>query len=81
MKTSKMMTMKKEKMKKMLEIAIGNTDRLVRLGPEFAARVRRGFLTQAESDPAHWAVVDGTLDPVSLTARIVELVRARLGEG
>jgi thymidylate kinase len=62
-------------------LATSAPDRLERLGPEFAARVRRGFLTQAESDPAHWAVVDGTLDPVSLTARIVELVRARLGEG
>ena len=62
-------------------LATSAPDRLERLGPEFAARVRRGFLTQAESDPAHWAVVDGTLDPVSLTARTVELVRARLGEG
>jgi dTMP kinase len=61
-------------------LAAGAPDRLERLGPEFASRVRDGFLTQAEADPDHWVVVDGTLEPVSLAARIVEVVRARLGE-
>jgi dTMP kinase len=55
-------------------------DRLERLGPDFAARVREGFLTQAAVDPEHWVVVDGTAEASVLTARIVALVRARLGE-
>ncbi len=37
-------------------------DRIERLGPDFAARVRGGFLAQAAQDPAHWLVVDGTLE-------------------
>jgi dTMP kinase len=60
--------------------APGGADRLERLGPEFAARVRDGFLAQAEADPVRWVVVDGTEDVASLTARIVAVVRARLGE-
>jgi dTMP kinase len=35
-------------------------DRLERLGPAFAQRVREGFLALAAADPAHWVVVDGT---------------------
>jgi dTMP kinase len=54
-------------------------DRLERLGPEFAARVRDGFLAQADADPNRWVVVDGTEDAASLTARIVAVVRERLG--
>ena len=49
------------------------------LGPEFAQRVRDGFLALAAVDAEHWVVVDGTTDPVSLTARIVELVHTRFG--
>ena len=60
--------------------APGGADRLERLGPEFAARVRDGFLAQAEAEPGRWVVVDGTEDVASLTARIVAVVRARLGE-
>jgi dTMP kinase len=55
-------------------------DRLERLGPEFARRVRDGFLAEAAGDPARWVVIDGATDAVSLTARIVDVVRARLGE-
>ena len=55
-------------------------DRLERLGPEFAARVREGFLAQAQADPAHWFVVDGSRPAGEVTAHIVEAVRARLGE-
>jgi dTMP kinase len=54
-------------------------DRMERLGPDFAARVRAGFLTQSADDAAHWLVVDGTGDPGAITAHIVEAVRARLG--
>jgi dTMP kinase len=57
----------------------GGADRLERLGPAFAARVREGFLAQAAQDPDHWLVVDGTADAAALTARIVGLVRQRLG--
>ena len=37
-------------------------DRMERLGPEFAARVRQGFLAQAAADPEHWVVVDGAAE-------------------
>ena len=55
-------------------------DRLERLGPEFAQRVREGFLAQATGDPDRWVVIDGATDVVSLTAHIVEVVRQRLGD-
>ena len=54
-------------------------DRMERLGPEFAARVREGFGTQAAAEPARWLVVDGTGDVDAVTAHIVDAVRARLG--
>ena len=54
-------------------------DRLERLGPEFAALVRQGFVAQAAADPARWLTVDGTADVGTITTRIVEEVRARLG--
>jgi dTMP kinase len=54
-------------------------DRLERLGPAFAQRVRDGFLAQAEGDPDHWAVVDGTADRSALSARIVAIVHERVG--
>lgn len=53
-------------------------DRLERLGPDFAQRVRAGFLAQAAADPAKWVVVDGTMEPSNLTAHIVDIVRQRL---
>jgi dTMP kinase len=55
-------------------------DRLERLGPEFAQRVRDGFLALAAGDGHHWVVVDGTVPVVELTARIVEVVRQRFGD-
>jgi dTMP kinase len=60
--------------------AAGDSDRLERLGTDFAARVREGFLTQAVADPEHWVVVDGREDVRALTAHIVEAVRDRLGD-
>jgi dTMP kinase len=54
-------------------------DRMERLGPEFAARVRAGFAAQAAADPTRWLVVDGTRDADTITAHIVDAVRARLG--
>jgi dTMP kinase len=55
-------------------------DRLERLGPEFAARVREGFVTQAAAEPERWIVVDGTAEVGAVTRHIVDAVRARLGE-
>jgi dTMP kinase len=55
-------------------------DRLERLGPAFAQRVRDGFLAEAAADPAHWVVVDGTADAPALTAHIVAMVRERVGD-
>jgi dTMP kinase len=54
-------------------------DRVERLGPDFAARVREGFLAQAADDPSRWLVVDGTGDSGAITAHIVQAVRTRLG--
>jgi dTMP kinase len=55
-------------------------DRLERLGPAFAQRVRDGFLALAAGDGQHWEVVDGTAPVDELTTRIVEVVRQRFGD-
>ena len=57
-----------------------SADRLERLGPDFAARVREGFRAQAAQEPDRWLVVDGTLEDAALTAHIVASVRERLGD-
>jgi dTMP kinase len=58
----------------------GGSDRLERLGPAFARRVREGFLAQTVADPARWIVVDGEAEVGALTAHIVASVRDRLGD-
>jgi dTMP kinase len=58
----------------------GPSDRMERLGPAFARRVRQGFLDQAAADPARWVVVDGTAAAPDVAAHIVAAVRARLGD-
>jgi dTMP kinase len=58
----------------------GGSDRLERLGPAFAGRVREGFVAQAVADPARWIVVDGEAEVGALTAHIVASVRDRLGD-
>ena len=55
-------------------------DRLERLGPDFAAAVRDGFLAQAEAEPDRWLVLDGTEDADALTAHIVDAVHERFGQ-
>ncbi len=55
-------------------------DRMEQLGPEFASRVRQGFLALAAEDAEHWLVVDGTEEVAALTARIVASVRERMGD-
>jgi dTMP kinase len=65
-----------------VEVAEGRrrgADRMERLGPEFAARVREGFAAQAAAEPGRWLVVDGTRDVGAITAHIVDAVRTRLG--
>jgi dTMP kinase len=57
----------------------GDADRMERLGPEFAARVRKGFAAQAAAEPGRWLTVDGTRDVEAITANIVDAVRERLG--
>jgi dTMP kinase len=61
-------------------VARSNPDRLERLGPDFAQRVRDGFLALAHGDPEHWVVMDGTVPVAELTTRIVEVVRQRFGD-
>jgi dTMP kinase len=58
----------------------GGADRMERLGPDFASRVRQGFLAQAAADPGRWVVVDGETEVEPLTAHIVASVRERLGD-
>ena len=60
--------------------SVPDPDRMERLGPDFAQRVRDGFLALAAADPARWAVVDGTGDVADITAHIVKEVRERMGE-
>jgi dTMP kinase len=60
-------------------LASSAPDRLERLGPDFAQRVRSGFLALAAADPSRWVVLDGTLTVAELTTRIVEVVRERFG--
>jgi dTMP kinase len=55
-------------------------DRLERLGRDFAAAVRAGFLAQAAAEAGRWLVVDGTTDAGTLTARIVDAVHERFGD-
>jgi dTMP kinase len=61
-------------------LATTRPDRLERLGPAFAQRVRDGFLALAAEDPDHWVTVDGTTEPAALTAHILALVHERLGD-
>jgi dTMP kinase len=58
----------------------GGADRMERLGPDFAMRVRQGFLAQAAEDPAHWLVVDGSTDVETVAAHIVAAVREKFGD-
>jgi len=55
-------------------------DRLERLGPDFAAAVREGFVAQAAAEAGRWLVVDGTADAGTVTARIVDAVHERFGD-
>lgn len=54
-------------------------DRLERLDEGFFTRVRDGYRTLADADPARWAVVDGDAPPDVVAADVVRAVTDRLG--
>jgi dTMP kinase len=54
-------------------------DRLEVLDSSFHERVRHGFSALATSDPEHWVVVDGSVDPDVVKEKIATAVRERLG--
>jgi dTMP kinase len=54
-------------------------DRLERMGPSFQEKVRAGYLSLADADGEHWAVVDGTGGVDDVAARVVGAVIDRLG--
>ena len=54
-------------------------DRLEVLDEAFFDRVRRGFLEQAEHDPATWAVVNGDRPIEAVAATVLETVHAGWG--
>lgn len=54
----------------------GDPDRLERAGDDFHRRTRQAFLDRAAADPGRWLVLDATLPPDELAAR----VRARVAE-
>jgi dTMP kinase len=58
----------------------GRPDRIEAEEPGFHARVVAGFRAIAESDPAHWCVVDSAGTPEEVAARVLAAVRARLGD-
>ena len=55
-------------------------DRFEGAGRAFLDRVRAGYLTMAEADPARWAVVDGDGSVDEVAARVLVAVRERLGD-
>lgn len=55
-------------------------DRMDRLGDEFRAAVRQGFLTLADADPAHWVVVDGAAPIEQVAIAVRHAVTERLGD-
>jgi dTMP kinase len=54
-------------------------DRLELVDEAFGHRVRAGFLTLAEADPARWVVVDGAPDGASVGVAVRRAVTERLG--
>ncbi len=58
--------------------AAGEPNRLDREAPEFHARVRAGYLELARGEPARFVVLDASLPPEALEARIWKAVEPRL---
>lgn len=59
--------------------ARGETNRYETLGPEFHARVRQTFLTQAAAEPKRFVVIDATQPKAAVSAAILAACRERLG--
>lgn len=53
-------------------------DRMEAKGRAFHARVREGYLRQAEEDPKHVAIVDGTRSPDDVFQCLLDLLQGRL---
>ena len=58
--------------------ARGATDRLERADLAFHARVRQGFLTQAQTDPGHWRVIDARHDEARVADGVWEALEPAL---
>lgn len=56
----------------------GVADRYERLGAEFFARIRAGFLAIARAEPDRCEVVDGQPDPAAVATRMLAAVDRRL---
>lgn len=54
------------------------SDRMEIKGLEYQARVRQGFLDQAQADPRHYLVVDASPDEATVFAALCEQLRHRL---
>lgn len=54
-------------------------DRYERLGPDFFARVGAGFRAIAAAEPERCVLIDGGAAETEVAARVLEVVRARLG--
>lgn len=59
-------------------LAKRDLDRFEREGPEFFARVARGFSELRTADPERWIVIDGTMPKDDVEADIREKVSARM---
>ncbi|MHC4082737.1 MAG: dTMP kinase [Planctomycetota bacterium] len=53
------------------------SDRMERKDAEFHARVRRGFLEQAQAEPERYLLIDASGDPDSVFAALLEALRQR----
>lgn len=54
-------------------------DRLESRGDDYRRRLREGYLLEAATDPARWAVIDATPDRATVERRIRAAVTDRLG--
>ncbi len=56
----------------------GGPDRIEAETTAFHERVRAGFRAEAEADPDHWVVVDGSGSPDETAGMVLAVVRSRL---
>jgi len=55
-------------------------DRMERKSAEFHAKVRRGYIDQAEADPEHYAIIDARPDENAVTESMLAMLRGRFAE-